>query len=92
MEILSPSTSGGGRIIKVYYHIVCSHCTVLLKVLVGHVKRHRVLPEAICEQPLVSAVVVHDHDLAVGLESVVLKCALVFEPVHAATPHDLAVL
>ncbi len=55
------------------------------------IKRHRVFPKAVGENPLVAAVGVHDEDLAVGLERVVVEGGLLAEAVHAAVPHDLAV-
>lgn len=56
----------------------------LLKILIGNIKRHRILPNSISKQGLVGTVVVHDYNLAIRLESVVEERALILKAVHSS--------
>src|SRR5262249_46290828 len=55
------------------------------------VEWHRILPAAVGEHAFAAAIRVHDEDLAVLLEGVVVERRFVAEAVHAAAPHDPAV-
>src|SRR5262245_38912010 len=54
-------------------------------------ERHRVLPPAVRQRTLFGAVGVHDENLTVLLERVVVECRLVAEAVDAAVPHDATI-
>src|SRR5262245_52868384 len=51
-------------------------------------RRHRVLPLAARQDPLIRAVGVHDEDLAKRLEGVVVQRRFVLETVASARPED----
>src|SRR5262245_64644289 len=54
-------------------------------------ERHRVLPPTVRQRALFGAVGVHDKNLTVLLERVVVERRLVAEAVDAAIPHDAAI-
>src|SRR5262249_4123494 len=57
----------------------------------GNVERHGIFPAAVREPALAAAVGVHDENLTVLLEGVVVERRLVAEAVDAAVPHDAAI-
>lgn len=62
-----------------------------IQVLIGCIERHRVFSHRVGQHRLVVLVRVHNHDLAVRLESLLVRGTSITEDVHAAVPHDMAV-
>src|SRR5215217_2617419 len=57
----------------------------------GQVQRHRILPPAVGEDALAAAVGVHDVDLAVLLERLLVQRRLVTEAMLRTAPQDAAI-
>ena len=61
------------------------------QISIEDIQRHRILPHTVREKRLIRSIRIHDHDLAVRLEGVVVDSAFVAEAVHAAVVHDATV-
>lgn len=60
----------------------------LVQVRIWHIQRHRILPHTIYQQPFLTHISRHGHDLPIRLECIIVNCRLVSEPMLGRRVYD----